>query len=560
MQAEAKRKNSMTKLGADHLRRYRDIAWLLWKHGRSDWVRSVGLDKQVKTDFSDEASGPETLAQDLESLGPTFIKVGQLLASRADLMPPAYLSALTRLQENVKPVPFEAIEEVIDDELDARPSRAFGHIEKTPLATASLAQVHAATLRDGRPVVIKVQRPGIEEQIRIDFEVFASIAKLGSHTVLGERYRLEALVEEFRHTILGELDYREEIQNLVAIKHNLSEFKHIHVPTPYPEFSSRRVLTMDHCTGISVAGVSPSIFTEVDGMALADEMFAAYLKQILVDGFFHADPHAGNVLLQRDKRLALIDLGMVGRINEDERRLLLNLVMAVSEGRANESAEVAEHIGRKTKEFDRVEYTQAVTELVMRMQQRTVGEIEVGRIVLEIQRIAANYGLTLPSNLALVGKTLMNLDDIGRKIAPGFDPNAAIRRHSADLVRRRMRDRISLSNMLHSTMEMTEIATQLPKRLNDLLSQIGDRGVRLDVDAIDEVKLIRGVHKIANRITSGLIIAALIVGAALIMKVDSKYRLFGYPALAIILFLSAAIGGIVLLLQIFLHDRKDEES
>lgn len=550
----------MTTLSSDHLKRYRDISWLLWRHGRADWVRSAGLDKEVEENFEDEASGPESLAQDLESLGPAFIKVGQLLSSRADLLPPAYLTALARLRDDVKPVPFDEIEKVIVDELDARPSRIFGHIDETPLATASLAQVHAATLRDGRPVVVKVQRPGIGEQIRVDFEVFAAIAKLSSHTAIGQQYGLESLVEEFRQTILQELDYREEVQNLVTIQRNLAEFPLIRVPTPYSQFSSRRVLTMDRCTGVSVASISPVVFTEVDGMALADELFAAYLKQILVDGFFHADPHSGNVLLERDHRLALIDLGMVGRLNEDLRQQLLNLVMAVSEGRAKEAAEVSEQIGRRSKDFDREDFTHDVSELVLRNQQKTVGEMEVGRMVLEIQRIAGDHGLTLPSNLALVGKTLMNLDDVGRRIAPDFDPNASIRRHSADLVRRRMRERVSLGNLFHSTMEMTDIAAKLPKRVNDLLTQIGDRGIQLDVDAVDEVRLIRGVHKIANRITSGLIIAALIVGAALIMKVDSKYTLLGYPTLAIVLFLSAAIGGIVLLVQIFLHDRKDERG
>lgn len=550
----------MSTLSADHLRRYRDISWLLWKHGRSDWVQSVGLDKEVKEGFPKETAGPESLADDLESLGPTFIKVGQLLASRADLLPPAYLTALARLRDDVKPIPFEDIEKVIVDELEVRPSRAFACINEKPMATASLAQVHEATLRDGRRVVIKVQRPDIEDQIRIDFEVFASIAGLAGHTSIGERYQFSELVEEFRQTILRELDYREEAHNLVALRRNLAEFEHIHVPAPYLEFSSRRVLTMEHCSGVSVASISPVVFTEVNGMEIADELFAAYLKQILVDGFFHADPHAGNVLLERDHRLALIDLGMVGRLSENMRQQLLNLVMAVSEGRADETAEISEQIGRRSKEFDRDGFKRAVSDLVLRNQQKTVGEMEVGRLVLEIQRTAADVGLTLPSNLALVGKTLMHLDDIGRRIAPEFDPNAAIRRHSADLVKRRMRDRMSLGNLFHASMEMTEIASKLPKRLNDLLSQIGDRGIRLDVDAIDETKLIRGVHKIANRITAGLIVAALIIGAALIMRVESDYTLMGYPALAILLFLSAAIGGIAVVVQIYVQDRRDEEA
>ena len=329
---------------------------------------------------------------------------------------------------------------------------------------------------------------------------------------------------------------------------------------PMMEYCTRRVITMTHCEGTSIHDISPVVFTEVDGHALADTMFAAYLKQILVDGFFHADPHSGNVLLDRQRRLALIDLGMVGRLNESVRHQLLNLVLAVTEGHADEAADIAERLGERTREYDRIAFGRAVTELVLRNHQKTVGDMEVGRIVLEIQRHAGDCGLHLPSNLALVGKTLMNLDMIGRKLDPGFDPNAAIRRHSADLVRRRMLHRFSLSNLFQSSMEVSEVAARLPKRLNDLLTQIGGRGIRLDVDTFDETKIIRGFQKIANRITSGLVIAAIIIGAALIMDVETRYTLLGYPAFAIILFVSAALGGVALLIQTLRNDRKDEET
>lgn len=548
----------MGDLTTDHLRRYRDISWLLWKHGRSEWAQSSGLDRHVKETFEDENSGPEALASDLESLGPTFIKIGQMLASRADLLPPEYLEALARLQDDVAPLPFESIERVIADELDVRPSRAFQEIDPSPMATASLAQVHRATLRDGRSVVIKVQRPDIDEQIRVDFEAFASIARLASLTTAGKRYQFEGLVEEFRNTMTQELDYVQEAQNLLALSRNLQEFKRIHIPKPIIEFSSRRVLVMERCDGASIAELSPVVLTEIDCVALADEMFSAYLKQILVDGFFHADPHPGNVLLDRDHRIALIDLGMVGRINAGLRHQLLNLVLAISEGDADRVCEITEHISPPPNDFDRNAFRRGVSELVLVNQQKEVGDLEVGRIVLEIQRISGNSGLRLPANLALVGKTLVNLDTIAKKLAPDFNPNEAIQRHSADLIRRRMRDRVSLGNLFQNSLEMAEIAAQLPKRINEVLTQIGDQGIRLNVAAIDEAKFIRGFHKIANRITSGLIIAALIIGAALIMRVKSEYTLLGYPALAIILFLAAATGAGVLLWHIFFRDRDDE--
>jgi predicted unusual protein kinase regulating ubiquinone biosynthesis (AarF/ABC1/UbiB family) len=546
-------------LHPEQLRRYKDIAWLLWKHGRADWVKASGLDKHVEGDVKAGDEGPESLARDLEALGPTFIKIGQLLASRADLLPPAYLTALSRLQDHVKPVPFEQIEEVISAELNARPSRIFSIIDPQPLAAASLAQVHKAQLRDGRDVVIKVQRPGIQYEIQRDFEAFLTIATLGNHTSNGRKYHVEEVVLEFKRTIEAELDYRLEMDNLRTLHKNLSEFKLLLVPRPIPDFSSARVLTMERITGSSVATVSPVIFTEVNGEALADELFAAYLKQILIDGFFHADPHPGNVFLTQDHRLALIDLGMVGRVDSALRQDLLQLLIAVSEGQGHEAAEVAVRCGTPSEHFDREAFFERVSTLVMQNEDSTIKNIEAGRLVLQIQQIAGDTGIRLPNALTLVGKTLLNLDSIGRCLAPPFKPNESIRRHTVKLVQRRLRERLTAGSLFQSALEMTDLVSQLPRRMNELLTQIGKSGIRLDVDAFDEKTFIQGFAKVANRITTGLILSALIIGAALVMRVETKFTLLGYPGLAILFFLAAAVGGIVLVCQTILADRDNRE-
>ncbi|MCB9867855.1 MAG: AarF/ABC1/UbiB kinase family protein [Phycisphaerales bacterium] len=539
---------------AEHLRRYRDIAWLLWKHGGRAYVSASGLDKKISGDFKEDGE-PESLAADLESLGPTFIKLGQILASRADLLPPAYLDALSKLQDDVAPVPFEEIEQVLVDELDARPSRIFSEIDPTPLAAASLAQVHMATLRDGRDVVLKVQRPGIQEEIDTDFKAFSAVAQLGAHTDWGRKHHVEDLVAEFKATIRNELDYRLEAENLLTIRANLAEFKRLCVPEPHLDFSSRRVLTLERVSGISIKHISPVVFTEVSGMELAEEFFAAYLKQILVDGFFHADPHPGNVLLTHDHRLGLIDLGQVGRLDEEMRQNLLHFLIAVSEGRGREAGDVAVRIGRTERNFDRITFFERVSDLVSRSENRSVGQIEAGRVVLEIQQIASDAGMRLPRVTTLIGKTLLNLDSIGRILAPDFDPNASIRKHTVELVRRRMWQRLSPGNLLQSTLEATDVAAQLPRRLNELLTRMGQSGFRFEVDAFDEKTFIDGFQKVANRITSGLILAALIIGAALLMRVETEFTLWGYPGLAILLFLGAAFGGVWLLLKILTGDR-----
>ena len=234
----------------------------------------------------------------LEKMGPTFIKFGQLLSSRPDLLPAPYLKALARLQDKVKPFPYEQVEEIISCELGVRISKAFSHFEEKHLAAASLGQVHRAALRDGRPVVVKVQRPEIRKQIAEDFEVLEAITEFfDEHTDIGRRYRFGKVLSEFKHSILQELDYQREASNLTTLANNLKEFPQILVPLPVLDYCSRSVLTMDYVSGTKITVLSPIARLGTDGETLAEEFFRAYLKQVLIDGFFHADPHPGNIFL-----------------------------------------------------------------------------------------------------------------------------------------------------------------------------------------------------------------------------------------------------------------------
>src|SRR6185503_16897894 len=361
-----------TSLKLAHVKRYKDIAVLLVKYGRSDVVREAGWDDEIKP--ANGAVGPvdpkaEELATDLEAMGPTFIKLGQLLSTRPDLLPPQYIEALTRLQDKVTPFSYEEVEAIVTEELGVRISKAFGEFSTEPLAAASLGQVHRATLRDGRQVVVKVQRPNIRDQVIEDLASLAEIAAvLDRRTKVGKRYHFSGMVEEFHKTLLAELDYRREAGNLTLLADNLAEFERIVVPRPVPDYSSARVLTMDYIAGNKIDGVSPVVLLEADGDALAEDLFRAYLKQIFVDGFFHADPHPGNVFLTDDGRIALLDLGMVDRIGPRLQEHLLQMVLAVSEGRADEVSDIAIKIGETTEEFDEKEFRQRVEDVVGRTQ------------------------------------------------------------------------------------------------------------------------------------------------------------------------------------------------
>jgi predicted unusual protein kinase regulating ubiquinone biosynthesis (AarF/ABC1/UbiB family) len=552
-------------LKTEHLKRYKDIAWLFMKYGRSDLVKQAGLDETLKDDDGPIAetgtAKAEDLATDLEKMGPTFIKLAQLLSTRADLLPPPYLEALARLQDNVEPFSYEEVEQIVSDELGVRISKAFTEFEQTPMAAASLGQVHAATMRDGRSVVVKVQRPGIREIIVKDLDVLADIAAfMDKHTESGKRYEFQGILTELRKSLLRELDYRQEARNLSIFAENLRSFDVLIVPLPVEGFTTSRVLTMDFVRGKKITSLSPLGWIDIDGLMLAEQFFHAYLKQILVDGFFHADPHPGNVFLTEDKRIALIDLGMVGRIGPRAQENILQQLLAISEGRGDAVAEMTIKMGEPKADFDEQRFTRQVADLVTQHHDADLQNLDAGRIVLEIQRIAGETGFRLPPEFTLIAKSLLNLDQVVHTLDPSFDPNASIRQHASEIMQQRLLQSLSPGNLFNALLETKGLFEKLPGRVNKLIDTVANNSLAIKVDAIDEVKLMEGLQKVANRITLGLILASLIIGAALLMRVETSFKIFGYPGLAIICFLAAAAGGVMLVVNIIFYDEAQDDK
>ena len=549
----------------EHLKRYRDITRLLIRYGRSDLVRQAGMEDlpEEKDQAKDTplAELSERFAKDLEAMGPTYIKIGQLLSTRADLLPVPFLDALARLQDNVAPFPYEQVEQIVTTELGVRISKAFSTFEREPLAAASLGQVHRATMRDGRPVAVKVQRPLIREQIVTDLEAMAQIAEFAdNHTEAGRKYGYGLIVEEFRKSLLKELDYRLEARNQATLRENLAAFEHIVVPVVIEDYSTALVLTTEFVQGKKITDLSPIVQVDVDGALLADELFRAYLQQILVDGFVHADPHPGNVLLTDDGRIALLDVGMVTRISPALQERLLQLVMAISEGRGDEAATIAIKIGEERDGSDEAEFRRRVGEMVAENRDSKMGQIYVGKVVLAITRVSGDCGFRVPPEMTMLGKTLLNLDQVGRTLDPEFDPNATIRRRSAELTQSRMRQSLSAGNLFGTLIEAKDFVERLPARVNKILDHIANNQISVKVDAIDEELLLEGFQKVANRITVGLVIASMIVGAALLMRIETPWRILGYPGIAMLFFLAAAGGGAWLMFQIMLTDHKTKKK
>lgn len=529
------------------LSRYAAVATLFLKYGRS-----VG--ETTDEEVPDEA--PEALARDLEKLGPTFIKLGQVLSTRPDLLPPAYLEALARLQDSVQPFPFADVQRIVEEELGARLSKAFTAFEEKPIAAASLGQVHRAALRDGRVVAVKVQRPDIARTVAEDLEAVGEIAQfLVNRTGAGKRYDLVGMVEEFRRALEAELDYEQEANNLRLIGKNLEEFQVIVVPQPVDGYTSKRVLTMDYVSGTKVTKISPLVGLDLERDVLADMLVRAYLKQIVIDGVFHADPHPGNVLVTDDGFLALIDLGMIGRISPQMQDRLLKLLLAISEGRGEEAAEVAVTLGEKLPEFNEAGFRRDISALVGRIGHQSIADFQIGRVFLDLSALINDNAMRAPAELTMLGKTLLHLDEVARALDPQLDVNEAIRRNGVDLMSRRMRKVVTSGSVIASVLEAKEFAAKLPGRVNRVLDALAASELKLKVELIDDGAIIDGLQKVANRIALGLILAAMIVSAAMVLRVDSSFRILGYSGFAMILFLLAGVGAGYLAVQIVRHDR-----
>jgi len=302
------------------------------------------------------------------------------------------------------------------------------------------------------------------------------------------------------------------------------------------------------------------VHLDLDGVAIAEQLFRAYLKQVLVDGLFHADPHPGNVFLTEDGRIALLDLGMVGHTTPNMQTNLLKILISISEGKAEEAADTVCRISQTSKHFDGTLFKKRISALIVERQGQALQQINVGKTLLEVTRTAADSGLYVPSDLTMLGKTLLQLDEVGRILEPEFDPDAAIRRNAADIMAKRLQKDTTKGSLFTAILDLKDFVAGLPVRLNKIMDAVAGNEIEVKVRAVDADLFMEGLQKIANRITSGVILAALIVGASLLMRIETSWQLFGYPGLAILCFLAAAAGGVYLLVAIFIQDKRSQEK
>jgi ubiquinone biosynthesis protein len=550
-----------------HLTRYTQLALLFTRYGRKDFHLGIVDEADVATTElaeddpqpiePDVAKRASAFAEKLQEMGPTFVKFGQVLSTRPDVVPEAYIEKLEELQDSVDPFSFAEVETIVEEELGARISKLFADFDNVPVAAASLGQVHHAVLRDGRDVVVKVQRPNVRTQVPEDLEIFAEIASfLDKHSSVARKMNIVGSVRQITRSLLSELNYLHEARNIETFRRNLSDFPKIYIPAVIHDFTTSRVLTMELIRGKKVSKITPLEVIDHDYVELAKVLVQAYLKQITVDGFWHSDPHPGNVFVREDQ-IVLLDFGMVARIGGELQDEIVRLLLGISENRGEEVAEVCIRIGNVQEGFDRKKFVQSVHEMVGVYHDADLGEANVGRIVFQVIGVAAANELQLPAEMAMLAKTLLQIDGVTRTLDPEFNPREVIRDYVENLIGRKLRQKIQPKNYYAALLDLNAFALEAPRKVRSIVSKIDEGEFSLGINVNQIEHLLKAMTKIANRLTVGLVIAAMIIGSALVMRVPSGFRIFGYPGIAVIGFVVASALGLYLVGSILLQDRRD---
>ncbi|GAB4113929.1 MAG: 2-polyprenylphenol 6-hydroxylase [Rubrivivax sp.] len=545
------------------LGRLEQIAAVLFKYGLGELVRRLGLvaaleraGSALKLEHAADLahlSPPERLRRAFEALGPTFVKLGQLLAGRADLLGPEWTAELSRLHSRVPAVPFEQLRAQLTEDLGGAPEQVFASFDTTPLAAASIAQVHRARTHEGQEVVVKVRRPGIEQVIEADLRLLTRLAgAVAQHWPALAPYRPVQLVQEFGRSLRRELDLAAECRNAERVAANLAPLGFVEIPRVHRALP--RVNVQEFVAGIPGEDLAAVDAAGLDRKVLAQRGAQAVLKMIVEDGFFHADPHPGNVFYLPGHRLAFIDFGMVGRLSNRRREELLALLLGLVQ---RDPAAVAEVLLDWTGDTHGVDLGQLEAEIEAFVDQyhgTPLSGLDLGRMLTEVTAVLREHGLTLPADLALLIKAFVSLESMGRGLDPGF--HAA--QEALPLLRRTLRARYRPQALAgrawHAVRRLAGAAERLPHDLSRLLRSARHGQFRIGLELAHLDRLSDRIDRAASRLAMALVVAALIVGSSIVMTVSGGPTLFGLPAFGFLGFVGAVAGALWLIRSIR-HDR-----
>lgn len=552
--------------GLTYKERYRQILTVLLKHGFGYFLLELGMGWLVPFHKGVMGHGekehpytkPEHLRMALEELGTTFIKLGQILSTRADLLPPEFLKELAKLQSSVAPIPYETAREEIERELGLEIGLLFAEFEERPVAAASIGQVHRAVLHTGERVVIKIQRPGVWELVNTDLEILHHLAGLAAkRTSLGQIADLNQLLDEFAFTLRNELNYTQEGRNADEFRENFNSEGQIHIPKVYWDFTTRKVIAFEELQGYNITEVNKLDELGIDRHQLAVDSSMAFIKMVFEDGFFHADPHPGNIFIEEDGRIGLVDFGMVGQLDEETREQLIHLFVAVAGKDAEGIVDVMLGMGVAGGKINRDKIKEDIKRFLARYYGLNLQDINMAHVMNEVMNVAYHHRLRLPSNLSMLGKTILMCEGIGRQLDPGFNLMEVVVPYARRLMIRQYSPDKLWRKMVKTSAQMGKLITQLPDWLTRLFRRLQDNDMVFGMELRNADMIMHELNSMVNRMSLSILAAAFIVGLSLILTVfhpQQWQRITGWIFTAG--FFVASLLGISLIVSIWRSGRR----
>ncbi|MFA5982495.1 MAG: AarF/UbiB family protein [Methylococcaceae bacterium] len=541
--------------------RIQEIASVLIRYGFGSFVNTLGIGNvlaragkvlhwQNTVDYVN-LDMPQRIRRVLEELGPTFIKLGQILATRIDLFPPQYIAEFEKLQDRVPPLPFIELLPQIEEDLGGSISEFFAEVNPIPLAAASIAQVHKAQLKDGTEVILKIRRPGLRKIIEADLRLLQRIADIAESEIDElRRFHPQEIIRQFNQSLRRELDLAAECRNAERIAANLADDDAIKIPKVYWQWTGEKLNVQEYIQGISGRDLQTVDAMGLDRKLLAERGARAVMKMIMEHGFFHADPHPGNVFYLADNKIAFIDFGMVGRLTEERREQVVNLLYSMVNHAPAKVAEILEDWSDNT-QVDELLLTMDIEAFVDQYSSLSLKDLSLSIMLADLMALLRDHNLVLPADLILLIKAYITLDGLGRHLNPEFNTLVFASPHIHDIMLARYEPEAILKRAWRNLMSFGDLLSNLPKDLRRLLraSRKGALQIEVNVKFLD--KYVSKADSAISRLTMGIVTAALIIGSSIIMTVKGGPELFGLPAFGFLGFTCAMIGGFWLLISIW---------
>lgn len=544
-----------------HLGRYRQILTIFLKYGFEDLLERLKIDHYIEVglqmisrkrrDRVERLTRAERIRIIFEELGPTFIKFAQIASTRPDLIPIEFINELAKLQDKVPPFPYEQSREILLEDFGRPPEELFEFIDEIPLASASIGQVHRAKRKDGKDVVIKIQRPGIRKIIEIDLEIMLYLASLMERNITEvSLHRPTDVVEEFARTLEKELDYTIEANNMERFARQFAADPTVYTPTIYRDTTTARVITMEYIDGIKVSETDRLAIAGLDTKLITSRGANLCLKQVFHNGFFHADPHPGNIFVLPDNVICLIDFGMVGTVDRQTREIFVDLIDSIVHRNSTEAAQVLLKLTSWEDEPDVRSLERELADFMGRHLYKPLKDIEVGRLLQNLLELVSHFRLRIPPDIFLMIKALTTLEGVAKKLDPDFDMVTQSGPFIARVKIARFYPERIADDLLTLALELHHFLQRIPKEILDITRMIKHDRLTIRTENKGLEAMMAAQHQISNRLSFSIIIAALLVGSALIVISDTPPLFYGISLLGIIGFIAASVMGIWLLVAI----------